>query len=554
MPPTRLHQSETPVSATDSELTTLTEWPSDLTSCNSDRSSSTPSSLTSYDDMEESSTLRSSRTTARRNYADPYSIPHPKLSRIFTRTESLDAVPQNRPKTIKIRGHTLYPTDAFDTFWYWCAERKLIDDRRRAGQSFPWTENKILQEWWFCNTFRILDRVSQYLVREVIEKGSQDPTELVFRIALFSTFTKPATWELLTEELGPLEWARYKRKDYQRVLSKAKANNITLYTGSFQKPAPHFEYKDVFMNHLLLLEVMMDKDLPGKIQSAEYMAEIYEFMESLPGMGPFNTFQLLLNLSYSDVMHFSNMDFVVPGLGAVSGLVKLFGPSITRAKEADPDIEVAVIRWLARNQTDHFRRLQLKPPKLKGRPMDLADIEHALCEVDKYCRLAHPKIKGTSSRTELRKKYNVSDYLHLPMPMIPKAWSNPKRRIERRWPDGSIPKCQKQYTVDSLLAHRRMEDKSVEFLVHWYGYDRPGDDTWEPEWSLLEDSPLVVEEYRNKIGSVIDYIDRMRKTSKGREFLVVWSGYDAKDGSWELESQLQQDAPGVLKKFLRSRK
>ncbi|THU93856.1 hypothetical protein K435DRAFT_757117 [Dendrothele bispora CBS 962.96] len=548
MPLTRSHQSCTPVSAT-SELTTLTD---SLLNSSEHRSTSWTS------DEEIPAPKRTPRSTARRNYANPYSIPHPKLSRAFSKTESptVSVVIQSRPKTVKIRGHTLCPTNAFDTFWYWCAERKIIDDRRRAGQPFPWTENTILQEYPFCNTFRVLDKVSQYLIREVIEKGSQEPTELVFRIALFSVFTKPATWELLTEKLGPLEWVSYNRKDYQRVLSEAKSNKQTLYTGSFQKPGPSFEYKEVFMNHLLLLEVMMDKDLPGRIQNAKYIAEIHGFIESLPGMGPFNTFQLLLNLSYSDIIHFSNMDFVVPGLGAVSGLVKLFGSSITQAKVDDPDVEVAVIRWLANHQTEHFDRLKLKPPRLgpKARLMELADIEHALCEVDKYCRLAHPEIMGTSNRKEFRRRYKMSDDPYPAIPVLPKAWSNPTRRTERRWPGGAVPKCQKQYAIDRLLDHRRMEDGSVEFLVHWYGYNRPGDDTWEPEASLLEDSPLMVKEYREKIGFLVDYIGKKRKFAKGREFLVVWSAYDVKDATWEPESQLSQDAPKVLQSYLRSQK
>lgn len=44
----------------------------------------------------------------------------------------------------------------------------------------------MLQNHKFCNTFRILDRGSQYLVTEVIEKGPQDLEEVTFRVLLFS--------------------------------------------------------------------------------------------------------------------------------------------------------------------------------------------------------------------------------------------------------------------------------------------------------------------------------------------------------------------------------
>ena len=39
--------------------------------------------------------------------------------------------------SIKICGVRLRPTVAFDTFWRFAAERKAIDDRRRAGEPAP---------------------------------------------------------------------------------------------------------------------------------------------------------------------------------------------------------------------------------------------------------------------------------------------------------------------------------------------------------------------------------------------------------------------------------
>jgi hypothetical protein len=43
------------------------------------------------------------------------------------------------------------------------------------------------------------DRVSQYVIREVIYAGVQDPEEVVFRVLLFKFFNRVETWELLCE-------------------------------------------------------------------------------------------------------------------------------------------------------------------------------------------------------------------------------------------------------------------------------------------------------------------------------------------------------------------
>jgi hypothetical protein len=145
-----------------------------------------------------------------------------------------------------------------------------------------WTDDPILRVHRFCNTYRILDRVSQYIVREVIEKGPQDPTEVLFRVALFNLFTKIETYELLQNQLGEITWATYDRKAYAHVLAKAKGEGIALYTASFQKPAPNFGHTTAARNHLELLEILVE-DLPQQIADAKYMADVFEYLVSLPG-------------------------------------------------------------------------------------------------------------------------------------------------------------------------------------------------------------------------------------------------------------------------------
>ena len=42
-----------------------------------------------------------------------------------------------RPQSVTIKGKVLKPTEVFDTFWYFAAERKAIDDKRRSGSPAP---------------------------------------------------------------------------------------------------------------------------------------------------------------------------------------------------------------------------------------------------------------------------------------------------------------------------------------------------------------------------------------------------------------------------------
>lgn len=408
-------------------------------------------------------------------------------------SKSLVPVYSTLPDTITVNGKQLKPTVAFDTFWRFAAERKNIDDRRRAGQSAPWTDDPILQKYYFCNTYRVLDKLCQYMIREVIEKGPQDPTEIVFRVLLFNSFTKIETWELLNQKLGPLTWATYDRQRYNHVLAKAKSNGMTLYTGAFIKPAPHFGYTDNYMNHLCLLEVFMENQLAFRLLNAPTLADVYEYIISFPSMGDFTTYQLMLNLSYTKVLNFNANDFVISGPGSSSGLSKMFGKTIARAKGPESDIEVDVIRWLVETQDQHFERLGINFSRLgpKKLPMDVADVEHTLCEVDKYCRLAHPHLKGR--RTEIRRNFSPSeDYVPMPS-VVPKAWSDSARRVSRIRADQKLV-VEKRYEVDRLGGHRKGPN-GLEFHVFWLGYPK-SDATWEPELSLASDAPVIVKEYK----------------------------------------------------------
>ncbi|KAG1753958.1 uncharacterized protein EDB91DRAFT_1100894 [Suillus paluster] len=382
------------------------------------------------------------------------------------------------PLTVTVRGQTFEPTPVFDTFWRFAAERHAITEKRLKGLPAPWTDDPILQIYPFCNTYRVLDRVSQYIIAEVIEKGSQDPTELVFRILLFSTFTSINTYETLRGAIKPLTWSTYERANYERVLRRLYDDKVAIYTGAYQKPAPNLGFVENFMNHLALVEVLM-QELPTQCEKAEYVADVFDWLCTFKSMGDFTGYQLVLNLSYSSVLNFSDYDFVVVGVGSRRGLQRCFKGQIPHACEVD------IIRWMQLTQAEHFSRLNLKFNGLgpRARPIMLCDVEHILCEVDKYVRkLATPSRRPFHPSGTLAKM------------RLPKAWTLPARQSLRI-------KCQEEaeveyiekFVVDSIRSHRGV-DGEREFLVHWEGYSTD-EDSWEPEDMLADDAPHAIREY-----------------------------------------------------------
>ena len=96
--------------------------------------------------------------------------------------------------------------EIYDLYWYFACERQNIFLKKLNGDLLPWTNDKILQEYKFCNSYRVNDSVSQYLLKNVIyNDGKYNYDDMIFRIILFKLFNKESTWELLEKEFGDIK-------------------------------------------------------------------------------------------------------------------------------------------------------------------------------------------------------------------------------------------------------------------------------------------------------------------------------------------------------------
>jgi hypothetical protein len=291
------------------------------------------------------------------------------------------------------------PSEVYDSYWRFAAERQEVFFRRIAGEPAPWTENPILQQYKFTNAYRASDRVSQFLIGRVIYSGDPDPGEVFFRTLLFKLFNRVETWELLERELGAVRWADYDYARYDGLLGRARQANEKIYSAAYIMPsARSFGHPSKHQNHLKLLERMMHDHVPYRVQEARSMSEVFELLRSYPSLGGFLAFQFTIDLNYSELTNFSEMDFVVPGPGARDGIRKCF-------RSLGGMSEVDVIRLTAERQEQECQRLGLRFRSLWGRPLQLIDCQNLFCEVDKYARVAHPEAAGLTGRTRIKQKF-----------------------------------------------------------------------------------------------------------------------------------------------------
>jgi hypothetical protein len=302
-----------------------------------------------------------------------------------------------------VAGRTLEPTAVFDTYWRFAAARQEMYLRRLDGASAPWTNDPILREHRFTNAYRAADRVSQFLIREVIygESGPSDEEDVVFRTLVFKVFNKIGTWQTLEQRVGWVSWRGYDFDTYRQALDEA-ADKGPIYSPAYVIPPPRLGAATKRENHLRLIERMMRDGLPSLAASTRDLAPIYERLRSYPSMGPFLAFQFTIDLNYSQIIGADEDKFVVAGPGARDGIRKCFGRSAH-------GIESDIIRYMAATQEEHFERLGLEFGGLFGRPLQLIDCQNLFCEVDKYARVAHPETLGISGRTRIKQKFRPQD-------------------------------------------------------------------------------------------------------------------------------------------------
>jgi alpha-glutamyl/putrescinyl thymine pyrophosphorylase clade 1 len=300
---------------------------------------------------------------------------------------------------IRVAGRLLRPTEVFDTYWRFAAARQEAYTRRLVGSPPPWTEDPILREHRFTNAYRAADRVSQFLIGDVIygEDAPRDERDVIFRILLFKLFNRIETWRKLESSLGEIRWDSFQFKRYRAALDDV-AQDGPVYSAAYVMPPPRLGERSKRSNHLRLLERMMRAGLPDAVAGADQLERVYLHLRSYPSIGRFLAFQFTIDLNYSDVMDAAEDEFVVAGPGACDGVVKCFGLGAR-------GIETEVIRYMTEAQESHFERLGLDFPGLFGRRLQLIDCQNLFCEVDKYARVAHPSVRGISGRSRIKQRF-----------------------------------------------------------------------------------------------------------------------------------------------------
>src|SRR5205807_300767 len=242
----------------------------------------------------------------------------------------------------------------------------------------------------------------------------QDSLEVVFRILLFKLFNKIETWQLLENHLGEITTASFSAESVAKALSAVLDAGRRIYSAAYIMPSGSHSFPGPRKHwaHLRLVELMLKDNLHSKIFGCKDMEQVFKILRSYPMLGDFLAYQYAIDINYSEVINFSESEFVMPGPGARNGLQKCF-TALGKMDHGD------VIRLVTDLQEAEFERRGIQFQWLGNRRLQLIDVQNLFCEIDKYARVRFPETTTPSKRSKIKQRFR-------PNPAKIEYWYPPK--------------------------------------------------------------------------------------------------------------------------------
>lgn len=270
----------------------------------------------------------------------------------------------------------------YETFWYFIKERYSIYKKRQKGLKAPWTTDATLQQYRFCNVFREDDKVTIW-IRENWREPYKNHRNLWFAMAIARQINKVETLERLGfPSQDPESWKKHALK----VLGSMDEDGEKIYGGAYIITAggvsgPKYLYT---VNKVLYpsFEYHTRRDTFGK-GYCEKLEKTWNILREGLGFGPFISYEIVTDMRwtrYYDEDIGDHMTWANAGPGAKRGLARIFFDDVE--VNVSPSECLRLMRVLLKDSSTKWKGMGLP------HSLEMRDIEHCLCEVDKYLRVS----------------------------------------------------------------------------------------------------------------------------------------------------------------------
>lgn len=242
-------------------------------------------------------------------------------------------------------------------FFNFVQERQNIYIKKEIlKQEPPYTNDPVLQKYHFCNVFREQDAGTKV----VIGLKSRNDLELLLNIVCYRIFNRRDHFD----RIGWINIDNFNGEIFREKLVSLKEkapifNSAYLVNWSFT-------YIIDGLNYIIKTRF--------NLHDCKTPEEVYKKLQKIKSIGPFIAYQIFMDLSYfGERFHkWNGNDFVVIGPGSKPSIADMLGVDINNLSDEQ------CIKYMV-----HLRDIQDKYLNLEKK-LDLAAIEHGLCEFRKY--------------------------------------------------------------------------------------------------------------------------------------------------------------------------
>ena len=252
-------------------------------------------------------------------------------------------------------------------------ERHAIYRRRQEGLPKPWTRDKILQQYRFCNVYRELDTVTTWIAKAWREPHKDDP-DLWFAMCVARLVNWPDTLVVLRY---PIPWHP---QHFIEVLERRKGLGEKVFTGAYMIHAgPDNIGKARYLAAEVLSPLWQDREKVRPVED-DRLSDFYTRLSGYKDMGSFMTGQVVADVKYVRPLLCAKdwWAWATPGPGSQRGLNRVMGNDVKAP-------------WKRTDWQKCLGKLQEKINKKvteAGFPkLHAQDIQNCCCEWDKYERV-----------------------------------------------------------------------------------------------------------------------------------------------------------------------
>ena len=251
---------------------------------------------------------------------------------------------------------------------------------RASGSDWPWTKDPVLQSYRFCNIFREDDRTTRYFRETVREPLRDDPLVMIATLGW--------RWFNRIETCGSAKWwtlVGWDRALAERDFRPIYESGVPLVTGAYLIKTPNGMDKLTGILHCMdQAQGWMRKFHPWDGRPfADTLEEAHTCLTEIPYLGRFMAYEIVTDLRHTHLLEGAEdiLTWASAGPGACRGVSRvLYGrpDAVAYGPASGQQTALSVMRELLAASRERW--------DWPDRPWEMREVEHTLCEYDKYRR------------------------------------------------------------------------------------------------------------------------------------------------------------------------